>query len=71
MSLSRKWWIWATHDYNHPDFAKAVAKEFRQAHDTLQFDIVVHCFHVAQNYRAGVESFILSRSASTGALLKA
>jgi transposase len=27
------------------------AKEFRQAHDTLQFDIVVDRFHVAQTYR--------------------
>ena len=32
------------------------AKEFRQAHDTCQFDIVVDRFHVAQNYRAGVDT---------------
>jgi transposase len=31
------------------------AREFRQAHDTLQFDIVVDRFHVAQNSRAGVD----------------
>jgi transposase len=31
------------------------AKEFRQAHDALQFDIVVDRFHVAQNYRDAVD----------------
>lgn len=31
------------------------AKEFRQAHDTAEFDIVVDRFHVAQNYRDGVD----------------
>jgi transposase len=31
------------------------AKEFRQAHDTLQFDIVVDRFHVAQTYRGAVD----------------
>jgi hypothetical protein len=24
MSVFKKWWVWATPDYNHPDFAKAV-----------------------------------------------
>jgi hypothetical protein len=24
VSLFKKWWGWATPDYNHPDFAKAV-----------------------------------------------
>jgi hypothetical protein len=23
-SVFKKWWVWATPDYNHPDFAKAV-----------------------------------------------
>jgi transposase len=32
------------------------AKEFRQAHDTLQFDIVVDRFHVAQTYRGAVDT---------------
>jgi transposase len=32
------------------------AKEFRQAHDTLQFDIVVDRFHVAQTYRDAVDT---------------
>jgi transposase len=31
------------------------AKAFRQAHDALQFDIVVDRFHVAQNYREAVD----------------
>jgi len=34
----------------------SAAKEFRQAHDTLQFDIVVDRFHVAQNYRDAVDT---------------
>lgn len=32
------------------------AKEFRQAHDTIQFDIVVDRFHVAQIYRDAVDT---------------
>lgn len=31
------------------------AKEFRQAHEDLQFDVVVDRFHVAQTYRKGVD----------------
>ena len=31
------------------------AREFRQAHDMLQFDVVVDRFHVAQNYRDRVD----------------
>jgi hypothetical protein len=25
-SVFKKWWVWATPDYNHPDFAKAVLR---------------------------------------------
>ncbi len=32
------------------------AKEFRQAHNTCQFDIVVDRFHVAQSYRDAVDT---------------
>jgi len=31
------------------------AKDFRQAHNTLHFDIIVDRFHVAQNYREAVD----------------
>jgi len=31
------------------------AKEFRQAHEEVEFDVVVDRFHVAQNYRKGVD----------------
>jgi len=31
------------------------AKEFRQAHEDVQFDVVVDRFHIAKNYRDGVD----------------
>ena len=34
----------------------SAAKDFHQAHESVQFDIVVDRFHVAQNYRGAVDT---------------